>query len=272
MAEFVPHSVNWQTVEKYRKMASVVFYIGVALSLLAALKEYTVFHRVLFDHPATSQWISTLINAVTILSLIIYPILDAYIEYGLAPAAEDKRRDDFLDNAFGSRFSEKNSIGYYTNEAINPGFYKAAVNLFENSFFTYRVTDAMLVKKIIPVVLVLGIVVLLAIPGWGQQPLALPVLQLFFSSAIIIDFIKFWLLRSHTKKNYERWRDLFRTAVITKNSASQTPEILRYWLLYETTLARLQMGLDSKIFNDLNSQLSQEWEMTKSKLNITTPL
>lgn len=270
MAVYVPHYEDWRTVAKWRKWADISFYVGVVLSMLAALKGYNFVNNVLLEWPLTAFWLYGLINHMAILSLIIYPAIDVYIEYYLSPAAEEKRKADFLDNAFGTHILSQNSIGYYTNESISPGMYKAAVNLFENSFFTHRVTDAMLMRKTFPLLIVVFVVVILAISGWGEQPLALPVLQLFFSSVIVIDFVKFWLLRNRTKDIYEGWCSLFRTSAIISNPSSQIPEIMRYWLMYETTLSRLQIGLDDGIFEELNPELSKEWQIIKYNLGIDT--
>lgn len=268
MAQYVPHYENWQTIAKWRKAATVTFYFGFVLSVLTALKDYPVISQMLAEHPVQAHFLSLLLNSLTILTLFAYLFVDIVVEYYLSPAAEEKRKADFLDNAFGTTLLAKNSIDYYTNDDLSPGLYKAAVNLFENSFFTYRVTEAMTQKKGTSVGIVFVVVVLMALLGLSDQPLALPFLQLFFSSYIALDFVKFWQLRTKSKRIYDGWHDLFRTTSINQNPAEQTPEILRYWLMYETTLARLQVGLDSAVFDQLNDELSREWQLIKNKLHI----
>ena len=268
MAQYVPHYKDWQTVEKWRSAASVAFYAGVILSLLIAAKEYDIFNQLKISYPTLMRFVDKTISVLTVVTLIAYPVLDTYIEFWVAPSAEEKRKADFLDNTFGTHLLVANSVGYYTNDTLSPGLYKAAVNQFENAFFTHRVTEAMTTRKLIPLVLVLLVVIVMAVFGWGEQPLAIPMLQLLFSSAIAIDFIKYWLLRNRTKNIYEGWCSLFRTSTINQNPTSQTPEILRYWLMYETTLSRLQIGLDSKTFDKLNPSLSSEWQVIKSNLGI----
>ena len=204
----------------------------------------------------------------TFISLIAYTLCELLIDYWLVPSAEDKRRADFLDNAFGTHFIPSNSVDYYTNDFIQPGMYKAAVNLFENSLFTYRISERMAIKKTVWTLIIALIVLILGFYGFDDQPLGIPVLQLLFSSVAIIDLVKFWYMRQRMQKLYDGWYNLFHNYIGEKDTVKFTANVLRYWQLQETTLARTQVGLDGKLFNKLNSTLSEEWNVIKEKLKI----
>ncbi|RYC72050.1 hypothetical protein [Spirosoma sordidisoli] len=258
MAKYVPHYEDFKSLETWRKFALSLFYMNTLLPILILVipntDNYSIFRNIVI--------------VVTFISLILYSILDVYIEYFIVPGVEEKRKADFLDNAFGTHILSRNSVDYYTNDNIGIGIYKAAVNLFENSLFTFRVSKAMLPKKIIPLVLVLAVVIILAIFGWKDQPIALPALQLLFSTVVAVDFIKYIILHNKSKAIYEGWNNLFRTTNINEDHVSQIPEIMRYWLIYESMLSRLQVPLDVPVFQSLNEELSLEWEEIKSNLHI----
>lgn len=266
MAQYVPHYEDFKTLKKWKSVTTLFFYLNLIFPLVVGFKPHLA--RIFVLDNGVWTVIYSILDIITFISLVGYAVIDTYIEYFIVPAVEEKRKADFLDNAFGTHILAVNSVGYYTNDDIDQGVYKAAVNLFENSLFTYRVAQAMLFKRLIPVVVVLIGVIILAEVGWYDQPLAIPMLQFFFSSIIALDFVKYLILFGRSKRIYEGWHNLFRTTNINQNHSSQIPEILRYWLTYESMLARLQVSLDDETFDKLNDELSEEWERIKNNLNI----
>jgi hypothetical protein len=75
--------------------------------------------------------------------------LEIVVEYIIVPQADSKRRDDFIDNSFGSTFSTNASVGYFDTDEIRPGLYKAASNLFENCFFNYILVKAVIILELL---------------------------------------------------------------------------------------------------------------------------
>jgi hypothetical protein len=125
MAEYAPQYNLFRTISRLASVSQFVFWTIFVFSIVP----------VIFKEFCEAQNLINLINVLNIIGISLFFILEVISEYILIPQADSKRRDDFIDNSFGSFFSPNNSVGYYDNDEVNKGLYKAAVNLFENCFF-----------------------------------------------------------------------------------------------------------------------------------------
>tara|TARA_B110000967_G_C18840775_1_gene539243 strand:- start:1072 stop:1650 length:579 start_codon:yes stop_codon:yes gene_type:complete len=191
------------------------------------------------------------------------------IEYIFLPQADSKRRDDFIDNSFGSKFSPKNSIGYYDNDEIGKGLYKASVNLFENCFFTFSLSKIVTVSRIVLPTVMLFAMIILAYYGFKEVPFALSILQALFSANILGLLIKHLILINKLSAIQDSWINLFQHTNFKSETYKYQANVYRYWLQYETLHSKINAGIPNKIFNENNDMLTQEWEELKAKYNIT---
>ncbi len=212
--------------------------------------------------------IDDLLNSINIICILTFFILEVLVDHILSPQADSKRRDDFIDNSFGSKFSPNASIGYFDTAEIPHGLYKTACNLFENSFFTYSLVKSLTVRKtIVPTFVFLSISVF-AYYGFKQVPLALSVLQILFSAIILGDLIKHLILIAQLNIIHDAWINLFQLQDFKLDTDKYKALIYRYWLQYETLHARIPAGIPENVFSKLNPKLTQEWADMKTRYNI----
>ena len=258
MARFSPQYNPHKVTAQVRSFNAWIFWIVLLLSSLP----------IFFKSVSDSELCKTWLNIINIISILLFFILEIIVEFVLFPQSEQKRRDDFIDNSFGSRFSSANSVDYYNNDNVGIGLYKASGNLFENAFFTYSIVKLLTVRKIILPAIVLLSVWVMAYFGFNEVPLALSVLQVLFSANVLGNLIKHLILLNKVSSIYECWVSVFQISDFKTNTLNHQAQIYRNWLNYETILSRIQPDSPDKFFKKHNPRLTQEWETMKSKYGI----
>lgn len=258
MAQFAPQYNLMGIIDKLRISIDYTFWLVFALSIIPAIFAIL---NIKFN-------VDDLLNTLNMISISLFFILDIIVENILIPQADSKRRDDFIDNSFGSTFSPNPSIGYFDNDSVLPGIYKAAVNLFENNFFTYSLVKAVTLRKIIMPTIVLLSIVVIAYYGFKQVPFGLSLLQTLFSANLLGALVKHCVLMVRLQFIYETWVSLFQHNDFKSDTKKYEAQIYRQWLQYETLHSRIQAGVPNSIFEKLNSKLTQDWITIKTRYKI----
>ncbi|MCF2490761.1 hypothetical protein [Dyadobacter sp. CY347] len=258
MAVFSPHTDIYKIKIILDNINKVVFWLTLLLSILPLA----------FQNSYQLCGSTDLINIFNIIGIILFFVIEIVNEYILLPLADDKRRDDFIDNSFGSKFSIKNSIDYYDNQEVAKGIYKAAVNQFENCFFTYSLVKIAFIWKIIIPTLMLVLMSILAYYGFSQVPFALTILQSFFSANIIGNLVKHLILMNRLSSIQDSWLQLFQNVNLNEEVSTYQPHILRYWLQYETLHSKINADISPGLFKKNNAKLTKDWSDLKIKYNI----
>ena len=265
MAKFAPQANLYKTISVLRTSSTWLFWMVFALSVSLTL--------LLLPNTGASSYfnvqaIKEFLEMTNVIAILLFFTLDVVISYVLFPEAENKRRDDFLDNSLGSKFSTNSSVDYYDNEEISTGLRKAAINQFENCFFTYSLLKALTFRKvIIPSVVFLAVWVF-AYYGFKNVSMALSFLQVFFSVNVLGGLIKHLIL-SRVSVIYDSWITLFQDENFKNDPAKYQAHILRYWLRYETLHSTIPTDVPQLFFDKMNPILTNEWNAIKVKYQIT---
>lgn len=258
MAQFAPQYNLFVIIDKIRAGIIYIFWIVFALSITPAVLR-------MLD---VSISVDDLLNTINIVCIALFFVLEIVVEYILVPQADSKRRDDFIDNSFGSTFSPNASVGYFDTDEIRPGLYKAASNLFENCFFTYSLVKAITIRKTVLPALVLLSIAAFAYYGFKRVPFGLSLLQALFSATLLGELIKHFVLMARLHTIHDAWITLFQHQDFKSDISRYQTHIYRYWLQYETLHSRIQAGIPDKVFTKLNPRLTQEWNNIKLRYNI----
>lgn len=252
MSLFSPQSDYFKMAVKINNFSNTLFWIIFALSILFTLSDSSI-----------------CINAVSILSLIMLFFLDMLTKYYQCKG-DFNRRKDFIDNSFGTKFSIKSSISYYDNEEINQGLLKALVNVFENSFFSLNVTNEMKKQALFKNTIMFIIVIACAFYGFSNNSLALPILQLFLSKYFVEDMLILYKYNSKVESIFNNITNMFSNELFNNklNVNLVHANIIHMLIEYEVNIANSNIFLDSKIFNRLNTELTNEWSIIKKKYGI----
>lgn len=258
MAQFAPQYNLFVIINKIRTGITYIFWIIFALSITPAILK-------MLD---VSMTIDDLLNTINIIFIALFFVLEIVVEYIMVPQADSKRRDDFIDNSFGSTFSTNASVDYFDTDEVKQGLYKAASNLFENCFFTYSLAKAITIKKTVLPALVLLSIAVFAYYGFKQVPFGLSLLQALFSANLLGELIKHFILMARLHTIHDAWITLFQHGDFKSDTNKYQTSIYRYWLQYETLHSRIQAGIPDNVFNKLNPRLTQEWNNIKTRYNI----
>jgi hypothetical protein len=176
------------------------------------------------------------------------------------------KRLDFIDNSFNTDFSGAKSQGYFSNENISTGFYKMAVNCFENSFFSSQVSSRMIAWSWVKVVLIVLIFVFNA--AMGEKGVVNLLFQLSLPILLMQQAIRITLFYTRINAIYQSFLRLFNDFKQNGINKNEDPEILKIVLDYQTTLSWGAIPLSDKIFKKNNAQLSRKWNELKVNYNI----
>lgn len=170
--------------------------------------------------------------------------------------AESERRKNSIQNAFGIKFSNLETDGYYNN-SISPSILKYALNTFESNFFSKFIASKMLIKSTIKS---LAATILLISIGWiiSDGSILLVISQTVFSAYILEDTVLLALFAERLDKLYDMAYSEFITIGIHRKQ--QMVLLLRYCVEYESIKAHYKVRLDSKVFAKYNLDLSEKWE------------
>lgn len=258
MAEFAPQYDLFKIINKLSKFGNIIFWLILLLSI----------YPILFKDNCEKKGLINVINILNIIGISMFFIIEVINEFILLPQADDIRRDDFIDNSFGSKLTPKNSIDYYDNDEVEKGLYKASVNLFENCFFTYSLVKKVTVAKIIIPGIMLLVMIILSYYGIKEVPFALSVLQALFSANILGLLIKHIILLNRLSLILDNWIILFQHNDFKNSTIKYQVFIYRYWLKYETLHSKINAGISDSVFKKYNPILTNDWNKLKEKYNI----
>jgi len=246
MAKYAPHLDLFKVINSLSVIERIIFWIILALSVTS-----TVFNKI-----TVPQDVTDIMNILNIIGIGLFFTIGILVEYVFLPQADSKRRDDFIDNSFGSKFSPKNSIEYYDNDEIGTGLYKASVNLFENCFFTYSLTKIVTISKIIVPTIMLILMIIISYFGFKEVPFALSILQTLFSANILGSLIKHIILTNKLSDIQDSFIQLFQNEDFKTNTYKYQASIYRYWLQYETLHSKISAGIPDTVFQNNNETLT----------------
>lgn len=210
--------------------------------------------------------VNYLLNIVFIITTVIYFLISNYLILFLLREAQAKRRINFLSNSLGVKLDDEETNLYYNN-SHKPSVIRLGVNAFENTLFTWKVTEEMAKRERIKVLIYLLIWLIVVLVRNVDLNFIAIIAQTIFTTGIIVNYIKLELLRSTCKKLFNAFRQFFLSNSKNKNDKA-VAIILNLVFQYETIIASMGIHLSSNIFDKKNSKTIEEWENVKKNVNL----
>jgi len=256
MNKIVPFKDNFDLIKSINKYANIVLYISTIVVLVSfIIGNSTKKFDLVIDYVLRA-------NSILIISFLLMNFIIDYLLFN----ARKKKRLDFIDNAFGSSMTTDHSVGYFSNENIQPGIYKLAVNGFENVFFSLNISKKMIIKTLIINIVILFIFLSSAI--FGLDNLVVLIIQLMLPAVMLQQIIKLVLLTNNLDSVYHKYCAVFNDLKNGIEPKDKIPAMINNIIEYETTLTWGNVLLSEKIYNSLNSKLSEKWEKIKKEYGI----
>lgn len=242
MKRIVPNEVSYDWLKYTAMISTGLLYSSTIVSLLILAIEIFKFEDInLTDY----------LNRSLAFMSIVYFITE-FCQSCIFHKAESLRNLDFIDNSFNSKFAQKNSSGYYSNDEVEAGILKMGINNFENTFFTKSITAKMFnkeLKKMIFVVLLILVCVL------TSPKIIIVIFQLALPLSIIQQAIKLYIFHCKVESIFYNYKEIFSKT----NQDNISPNIIKNVVNYEKILSWAGIPLDSEIFNKMNDELSEQW-------------
>lgn len=248
----VPFRSTFEIAKKYEFYSDVFLYT----STICVILSFLLSNYKLIDF-------SNIFNTINSFFIVIYAILTFITEYVLLGASSYKRQD-FIDNSFNTSYSEEKTESYFSNDNLEFGILKMGINCFENTLFTYHISKKMLIHILIKNSIISTI--FLAITLSGNRSLVVMFLQLALPFLLLSKAFKHFLFVNKIERIYENFRKMFNN--FSKDSKTVVPEILLNVIEYESILSWANILLDTKIYDNLNKDLSIKWNNLKKEYNL----
>ncbi|OLN23956.1 hypothetical protein BTO30_00570 [Domibacillus antri] len=248
------------TVENYFNKVSTISKVSNTLFWCSVILSFTIFF--------SGEYLNfnNLLNVLFILITVLYFIFSNWLSLFLLREAQNRRRVHLLSNSLGSKLDDEETNLYYNNPQ-SPSLYRLGMNVFENSLFTFRVTEKMVIGERIRIIVYLIVWMALMLFRETDLNLVSIVAQTIFTTGILISWIKLEILRHTSEKIFNEFRQLFLTNGSEKNDKI-IPIILNLVFRYETTVASMGVHFSSKIFHSINPNVSTEWETVKRNIGL----
>lgn len=183
----------------------------------------------------------------------------------LFPKAESMRRKQLLSNSFGVPLSLDKTSSYYNN-SFPPSVERLGANTMENALFSREIIKKMLVnKRILTFGYFLIWLLVFAIRHNNYESL-ISITQVVFSVEIIAEWGRLEILRIRCGDIYEDLYQHFYNKPESSEKAIAT--LLDAFVAYESAKSEGGIQLSTKIYNQLNDSLSEEWDTIRQKLNM----
>lgn len=248
MNKKVPFKNDFDSAKKWETWSNVLPYISIFL--LLAVPVIKKISNISF----LAHWLD-IINCMIGIGFAICQFIGDCIHFN----AETFRRDEFIDNALGSKLAEQRSKNYYTNDNLACGLYKMGVNSFESCFFSYHISKQDLPCLWFKGITTAAIFVLFAITGYAEG--AIFIIQSIVPLSLLQNAIKQQIIVSRLKTILEKYRSIF-------SGPHNEADILRNIFDYEGTMSWANTLLNEKTYRKLNVELSKEWKKIKKEYSI----
>lgn len=205
-------------------------------------------------------------NYVFLVLTLIYFILSQFSRFYLVPKAERMRRKQLLSDAFGTRLIHERTSLYYNND-YSSSVKRLGANTLENALFSKEIAATMLVSKRWTV----GIYVVLWVLAFALRHNSLQLLtwitQVVFSGRVFAGWLTLESLRFRHERTFDQLHAHF-LHDIGDDVPRAIADVIDAFVEYESTKSSAGILLSSKVFNQLNSEISKKWEQIKMDLKI----
>jgi len=260
MARNVPFDSKYDLIRKLEKAAFCLLLVS-AILILANWILGKFFNPTInkeYEH------LKDLAKVVSYVSMIGYLIIKLVAKI-LFHNVEKLKRNDLIDNAFGTNYSDENTTEYYNNDDTEFGIKKLALNSYESSFHTENTLKLMLYKNLITLV-IFSIPFFLSIFSKGGSDIVRMLFEISIPLTLISEFVVLFVYFLNVTSINERFKIEFTNLENEKISEADIPKLLIPVMEYYSIKSWANTNLDSKIFMANNDIISKKWNERKEKL------
>lgn len=260
MARKVPFDTKYDLIRKLEKIA---FYL-LLVSAILILANWILGKFFDLKFNKEHEQIKDLGKVISYVSMIGYLIINLVAKI-LFHNVEKLKRNDLIDNAFGTSYSDENTTEYYNNDDTEFGIKKLALNSYESSFHTENTLKLMLYKKLI-ILVIFSVPFFLSIFSKGGSDIVRILFEISIPLTLISEFVVLFVYYLNVNSINERFKIEFTNIESEKISETDVPKLLIPVMEYYSIKSWANTNLDSKVFMANNDIVSRKWSERKAKL------
>lgn len=178
-----------------------------------------------------------------------------------------ERRNSQLRNDLNYPIGEEPKPGYY-NSSLPPSLKSLGATTLENTKFTIAILEKMLLKKRLAFSIYLFLFLVLISVRQTSLNWILLICQSIFSSGVVFEWIAIERYLSTTKSIRLSLRQHFLQTGGNDTELMSVAIIISSFTAYECAKDEAGIPLDKPIYDQINAQLTAEWEREKIELGI----
>ncbi len=260
MTRIVPFDANYDQIRKFENVAFILLIVSSILIFSNWLLP-KAFPDNLNDEIETIKEVARVISYVGMVFYLLINILAKILFH----TVEKRKRNDLIDNSFGTKYSNENTEGYYNNSETQVGIKKLALNSYESSFHTENTLKYMLYKNLVYLV-IFSVPFLLSIFSKNGSE----IVRLLFEISIPLTLFSQLLIMLIYYQNVLGINERFKIELTNIGDKEMGQDDIAKLLIpvmeYYSIKAWANINLDSKIFMKYNNSISDKW--TKRKENL----
>lgn len=257
MAAHTPQKEAFDIAAKHQNQLQWLEIISSFLTILFTFLAFFSFYT----------FIEGFVNVLSIILLIAVLYLKTRFLLSYREA-ESIRRDSLIDNSFGTKLTETESVEYYDNVEMKTAFHKLLASIHESSILSLDIINRMLRKQNL-INLIIGIFLIIACAVSSlQSNIFLALFNGFMSLNMVGSFLELCFLKAkictvinHCKSICENHLNVDSDTLTTTAQA----HIIRECLRYETALSYTSIMFDESAYLELNTIHMNRWEQIKKR-------
>lgn len=257
MARIVPFEIKYEQIRQLEKGAFWLL-ITTAVLIISTWSIEKFFDTVINSKYSNIKEAAKVVSYVTMIGYLISNLIAKILFH----TAEKRKRNDLIDNSFGTRYSDENTQGYYNNDEIENGIKKLAMNSYESSFHTEN-TLKMMVNKDLIILVVISIPFFLSIFSKGGSNIVRLLFEISIPVTLLSQFIVLLIYYFNVITINERFKIEFTNIGNSNLEEKDIPKLLIPVMEYYSIKSWANTNLDSKIFKKYNDKISENWKRRK---------
>lgn len=260
MTRHVPFDSKYDQIRKLEKSALILLIVSAVL-ILANWALANFFDEVTNERFSQLKDFAKVISYVSMVGYLGIKLVARILFHNV----EKLKRNDLIDNAFGTSYSDDNTSGYYNNDETENGLKKLALNSYESAFHSENTLRLMLYKNLI-ILVFLSVPFLLSIFSKGGSDIVRLLFEISIPLTLVLEFIILLVYYHNVSAINERFKIELTNLEGDKIKDSDVPKLIIPIMEYFSIKAWANTNLDSKIFNKHNKKVSKNWTLRKEKL------
>jgi len=257
MTRIVPYDTKYDQIRNLEKIAFVLLLVSAFLILV----NWFILQYLSVEVNENYNNLKDLAQVISYVSMVGYLIIKLVAKI-IFHNVERLKRNDLIDNSFGTNYSDDNTENYYNNEEVENGIKKLALNTYESSFHTEN-TLKLMTNKNLKILIVISIPFLLSIFSEGGSDFVRLLFEISIPFILLSEFVILIVYRLNVYAINERFKVEFTNIGNSDLKEDDIPKLLIPVMEYYSIKAWANTNLDSKIFNANNEKVSKYWEIRK---------